>query len=189
MLFRSGVFLSQSALQDEAQASFLLTDKTLRANTTSSQTVATYLDNIGGLTAEPAVTINQHGQGLTVYGGFDLLAEATLAAPDNVYGNLVLNALDYVNPAIGAYGGTVIPLRIQLTNEGNATPGRVLLPMPSGVTVIDAGTAILDNTPPSPVTLQWPFTLGVNGTIDFTSWLQLPALTRSEEHTSELQSH
>ena len=49
--------------------------------------------------------MHDYGLGRTVFTAFDLLAEATLAGADSLFANLLLHALDIVQPNITRAGG------------------------------------------------------------------------------------
>jgi hypothetical protein len=54
-------------------------------------------------------------------------------------------------------------------NKGVATPGRVQLPLPPDVTLVDAGTAQVSNG-----TLTWTFDLAKDQQLGFDAWVRLP---------------
>ncbi len=166
----SGVSLTDSALHTAASGEFGLNDRQLRTQTEGATVVGYFSDTSGTVTTDPAVTVNNFGEGRSAHLGFDLLAEATLMGGDNLYGELILDSLSYVHPTqLAPLSGLAYPIKLTLQNEGMATPGRVITTIPSNTEVIDAGGGtVADNT------LTWPFDLAVDETETFTTWLALP---------------
>lgn len=145
-----------------------LRDKPLRAQLNAASSLGRYT---GGKTSDrSAVGTRSYGRGKSVYLGYDLLAEATLAGDGSLHTQLLLRSLAYVQPVYSqSPAGRVIPLRISLHNEGNATPGELVLPMPSGASIVDRGTATVRDG-----ALVWSFNLAVNEEKTFTAWVRLP---------------
>jgi hypothetical protein len=118
-----------------------------------------------------AVTTYTYGQGRSVHVGYDLLAEATRAGSASLHASLLKSALEYVKANLDQPRvGQVVPLHLVLTNKGLATPGRVVLPMPAGAAIVDAGTAQASNG-----TLTWTFDLAKDQRLELDAWVRLPA--------------
>ena len=150
----SGVELLESAVHPSGLTAFGLTDRQLRADLDTAESIGQFLDDSGVLTLNSAVTRADYGQGKSVYMGFDLLAEASLDGTlDNLYATLLLGALEHVYPTASTLPPSgVYPITLTLSNLGIATPGRVILELSSGVEMIDAnGAALISpvNTPQS----------------------------------------
>lgn len=118
-----------------------------------------------------AVTAYTFGDGRSIYIGFDLLAEATLAGNDSLAATLLRQALAYVLPDYAELGaGHVVPLRLTVDNLGIATSGRALLALPPGIEVIDSGAGDVAGD-----RIVWTFDLAVGGQQTYSLWLRLPA--------------
>lgn len=166
----TGLALADSPVAPAGDAQFQLFDRSLRASLAGAAAIG-YFSADGTVTAEPAVTAYDYGLGRTVYAGIDLLAEASLPGADGLYGALLLDALAYVHPQdLTPWAEGVYPVRVSLSNEGLATPGRIVLTLPEGVGVVDAGGAEASGN-----TLVWPFDLPESGHLTFNAWLKLPA--------------
>jgi len=138
----------------------------------------------GGHNNTTAATSYTYGRGQSVYVGYDLLAEATHAGKDSLHAQLLVNALTHVAPALTtAYAGGVVPLRLTLQNRATATSGRALLPLPAGVTLMDAGEADYANG-----TLNWPLDLSVDEQQQFTVWVRLPDRAGAVAFEARVQS-
>ena len=119
-----------------------------------------------------AVALNEYGLGRAVFAGFDLLAHATATGDAALLDDLLVRTLAYVHPQIlAAVSGRVVPLTLTLTNQGIATPGRVVLTLPDSVTVVDPG----QGTPGNRNTLIWPFALAADQVVTRQAWVRLPA--------------
>lgn len=123
-----------------------------------------------------AVAMHDYGLGRTVFTAFDLLAEATLAGADSLFADLLLHALDAVQPApIPTSSGAVVPVQVTLTNQGIATPGQVVLTLPSATTVLDTAASVGIATLQTDDTWLWTFTLAETVTEAGTLWIRLPS--------------
>jgi hypothetical protein len=122
-----------------------------------------------------AVTMHDYGLGRTVFTAFDLLAEATLAGTDSLFANLLLHALDIVQPAaIPTGSGAGVPVQVTLANQGIATPGQVVLTLPAATAVLDTAASIGIATLQTDDTWLWTFTLAEAVTEALTLWVRLP---------------
>jgi hypothetical protein len=123
-----------------------------------------------------AVAMHDYGLGRTVFSGFDLLAEATLAGADSLFASLLLHALDAVQPVtISTSSGAVVPVQVTLTNQGIATPGQVVLTLPPATTVLDTAASVGIATLQIDDTWLWTFTLAETVTEALTLWVRLPS--------------
>jgi hypothetical protein len=121
------------------------------------------------------MTTFDYGYGRGVFVGFDLLAQATSIGADNGFGDIVLAALEYIQPPIEAMSEGVIPVQVTLANLGIATPGVVTIGLTGGATVVDPGAA----TASIPTQLSWDYELALDGTETLTFWMKLPAAPAS----------
>ncbi|MEJ2453891.1 MAG: carboxypeptidase regulatory-like domain-containing protein [Candidatus Thiodiazotropha sp.] len=175
----TGIVLSESELHSAATASFSLPDKKPRVRTDGAIVNGVFMSN-AVQTQEPAVTTFDYGLGRSAYVGYDLLAEAALTeSHQSIHAQLILAGLNYVDysPEV-PLAGQAYPLRLSLTNQGIATPGRARIALPEDVLVIDSGGAMLTD----PTTLIWPFDLGLDETLVFETLLSLP------QHTVDVQA-
>lgn len=118
-----------------------------------------------------AATYQQYGLGNAVYVGFDLVAQATATGDTGLFDELLNASLGYVHPSILLpVAGRVVPVTLTLTNEGIATSGQVVLTLPEGVEVVDAGNTTHD----SAQTLAWTFNLVEEQSDTLSFWVRLP---------------
>jgi hypothetical protein len=118
-----------------------------------------------------AVSTHQYGLGKSVYVGYRSLAESTAAGSGSLHATLLQNALGYIAPTFtNLYGQEVVPLHLTLTNKAIATPGRVQLTLPAGVTLVDPGTAQVTGA-----VLTWTFNLAQAQQLTFDAWVRLPS--------------
>lgn len=169
-----GVSMQESALHPAAGDDFVLADKALRVDLAGAEALGSF----SGVSMVPgegtAVTAYDYGEGRSVYVGYDLLAEATLGEGDTLHSRLILAGLAYVHPeTLESFAGGVMPLRLVLTNEGIATPGRVLVRLPAGSAVVDASAGAADPDAAVP-TWVWPYTLTEEQTAVLDLWVRLP---------------
>ena len=170
----TGLNLSPSALHDGGTISFNASINVAAVELQGATAVASFdqlqLQNMQPINPDSAITMHDYGLGKGLYIGFDILEQAYVAGTGNDFENILLNALEYVNPIIPLTNkNSVIPIEIRINNLGNATPGRVVLTLPanavwadvSGLTQIDSQTA------------EWIFTLPLNTTLTKTIWVQL----------------
>lgn len=164
----TGVRLNAGGFTAEGQAPLQLIDRTLRVELTGATRRGVF-EKDAAVTTTPALAERAYGLGRAVFAGYDLLAEASLTAADARHGQLLLDALGRVHPAaLAPLANSVYPLRLTVTNLGLATPGRAILPLPTGVTVIDAGGAASEAN-----RLIWNFDLAKDAAATFNVWLQL----------------
>ncbi len=170
-----GIAVADSALHPAASSTFTMADKALRVDLAGAEPLGSFIGGSGAAEERTALTRYAYGEGKSVYVGYDVLAEATLAGADNLHGKLILSALAQVHPDhLDAFAGGVVPLRLTLTNEGIPTPGRVLLPLPSGTEIVDASGGALEPGAAVP-TWVWPYVLDKDQGLTFDAWMRLPA--------------
>ncbi|MBM0104868.1 carboxypeptidase regulatory-like domain-containing protein [Steroidobacter sp. S1-65] len=153
-------------------------NKALRIRLEGAQQIARFERDRGrehdrgghGQTEDAAATSYTYGRGKSVYVGYDLLAEATHAGKDSLHAQLLVDALAHVAPEVTtAHADGVVPLRLTIQNRATATLGRALLPLPAGVSLVDAGDAQVTNG-----VLSWSFELRENEQLTFSAWVRLP---------------
>jgi hypothetical protein len=121
---------------------------------------------------ELAMSFHEYGEGQSVYVGFDLLAQATATGQDSLFADVLLTALRAVHPEpLNHTIGRVIPLRLELTNQGLATAGQVVIYLPEGTHVITPEEAEMDELDWAVV---WPFELNLDQVAELEFWLRLP---------------
>jgi len=149
-------------------ADIVLRDKPLSAQLGAAGSLGRY---VGGKTSDPsALATRNYGRAKSVYLGYDLLAEATLAGDNSLHAKLLIQSLGYIQPVYAnTLAGRVVPISIKLQNEGNATPGQLVLPMPSGATIVDRGTATVRDG-----ALVWDYNLAVDASQTYIAWVRLP---------------
>lgn len=127
----------------------------------------------GGCNNKPdiAVTTHKYGQGRAMYAAFDLLAQATAAGDTSKLADLIRTSLQHVHSqTITPVSAGVVPVTIKLTNQGIATPGRVVITLPDDSAVIDPGAAIEGDDSK----LIWTFDLAEGQELTLNFWLRLP---------------
>jgi len=165
-----GLSLFDSDLSVADNLTLLIPDSVLTAELEGATKLAEYIPDLakGNKPAPPAITEFEHGDGQSVYFGFDVLAEATLLnSNDSVFAQLILNALTQVNNA-DLLDQTNVSKSIQLivSNEQQATPARLILTIPEGVTVDYAPEGIVDGN-----TVTWLLDLAEQETVIAKLWL------------------
>jgi hypothetical protein len=165
-----GVVLGSSLLGLSGSASFAFDEDVAAVKLDGAQLAGQFEGSRRPLAT--AVTTYSYGQGRSVYIDYRLLAEAAQAGSSSLHANLLEKALEFVQPGFAQpYSGEVVPLQVTLVNQGVATPGLVQLPLPSGVTPVDPGTAQVTNG-----SLRWTFNLAVNQQLTVGAWIRLPNL-------------
>ena len=120
-----------------------------------------------------AVTHYDYGFSHNVYAGFDLLAQAALPGADPLFTELLLDALEDIQPDSSLLlTGSVIPVNLTLTNQGIATPGQALVTLPEGGQIMDSGVAAVQ----ADGSLLWSFDLAEDASETLVFWLRLPEL-------------
>ncbi|MGR9088041.1 MAG: hypothetical protein ACU841_13330, partial [Gammaproteobacteria bacterium] len=162
---RKGITILNSDIHPVADAVFSLSDKTLKASAPNATILGLYKNS-----NVPAVTSRRYGAGVADYFGFDLLAEASVPGADPVFSELLLGALEHVHPLnLKPVSGGIYPLQLSLVNQGIGSQGQAVMTFPSGVNVIDPGTAKwVDDR------LIWPFEWIADQSLTFDSWISLP---------------
>jgi len=122
------------------------------------------------ITPAIAVAHNNYGFGHSVYAGFDLLAQAATVDSDPLFGQLLTDMFSDTRTDISTVRtGDVITIRLELVNQGIATPGQAVISLPAGSQVVDSGTAITQ----ADGSLLWAFNLAEEATASLTFWLRL----------------
>lgn len=165
----TGVNINADGFTPQGQLPLQLTDETLRFTLDGATALGKFIKN-GQVTSNLALAEHPYGLGRTIHVGYDLLAEASLPGADSRHGQLLLDALNHVNPKpLLPFAHTAYPLAIKIANTGIATPGWVVFNIPANVAVIDArGATFADNQ------LMWSFDLANNASADYTVWVKLP---------------
>jgi len=136
-----GISLQDSDLQDVDNVTLSNPSDTLIAQLNGASIVASYLPVISqDGQVSPAITLNDFGNGRSVYIGFDLIEEASLLNDfSNDFAALLINALNYAtpNPVLNV-AGNAIPVTLIIENDGRATPGRLQLTLPDDVNFVGA---------------------------------------------------
>jgi sugar lactone lactonase YvrE len=165
----TGINILSSALSPGGSATLAYRQEALRATLKGATAVAAFTGV--PVATNAAVTTYAYGRGKSVYVGYDILAEATQAGDGSLQASLLRTALEYVKPGFTQNTTSqVVPIRITLTNKGMTTAGQVVLPLPTGVSLVDAGSAISANN-----ILTWTYSLAVDQTITMDAWVRLPA--------------
>jgi hypothetical protein len=175
-----GVQLTNSMFTTQPELTFSYLDKVLRMDLLGSVVDSGYLTLVDGVytpqaDGDAAITTFDYGYGRGVFVGFDLLAQATAVGLDNGFGDILLAALEYIQPPVESVSEGVIPVQVTLTNLGIATPGVAIIGLTGGATVIDPGAA----TAQSPTQLSWSYDLELDGTETLTFWMKLPVAPAS----------
>lgn len=184
-----GLYVHDSEIATADAFEFAIDNKPLRLDLQGARTLADYTANRtdkgkGGKVPGPGLTVYRHGNGHSIDAGFDLLLQGTVVGDDNRYSELLLSALDHIHPDdLIPAAGHVWPLHLELVNEGLATPGRVVLPLPDGISVVDPGGATVEDG-----TLIWPFTLDIDERIERDAWIRLPAQSGPVELQTLIQT-
>ncbi len=149
-------------LTEPGQSLLAAASRSVRVQTDGAETVARFG------TGTPAVTDHRYGDGQAVYVAFDWLAE--IGTTDNsVLQRFMQDALAHAHPeAYEVRPGGVLPIRVQLINQGIATGGRVSVALPPGVMVVDAADGIVGEAD-----IQWPFHLEEEQVLMFDAWVRI----------------
>lgn len=178
LAFRGSANADGLRMSDGASLAFIAPRRAARVVEEGASLLATF--NPSG---DPAVTHHDYGEGEAAYIGFDLLAEGAAGGSDAL-AELLLGALEAVNPEPAApVAGGPLAVRLTLENQGIATPGRVLLPLPDGVTTLDVPGAVRDGD-----TLVWSFDLAEEASWRRDLWLRLPEATGPLSLTAAIET-
>ncbi|MGM0592896.1 MAG: DUF1194 domain-containing protein [Pseudomonadota bacterium] len=151
-------------ITEPGQSVLAASSRSIRVQTEGAEVVARFGSGA------PAVTDHRYGEGQALYTAFDWLAE-TATTGDSVIERFMQDALAHVHPeTYDVRPGGVLPIRVQLINEGIATGGRVSVALPPGVTVVEAGGGTV-----SEAGLQWPFSLEEEQQLVFDAWVRIDA--------------
>jgi hypothetical protein len=181
----SGVNLLESEQHAAGQLGLALGDKAVNTEIINGTTTGNFLLNNSDEVGGNALNYQKYGNGNTVHVGYDLLAEATLAGLDSPHADLINSALRFIVPEyVSISQGEVFPVTFTVSNEGVATPGRMLFNLPEGVTLVNAGLAQqgFDGA------LAWKFTLQEGEVQQNTVWLQLQTESTALIFDARIQS-
>lgn len=185
----TGVDVAASELSEITTGTDLaIYNKVLRTELASATAIATWqFDPSANLTNanadNTALTTYQYGNGMTVYAGFDLLAQATSSGESSLFSQLLTTALDVTHPTeIQIQAGSVVPVQVMLTNLKIATGGIMAFTLPTGAEVVDSTDATLN----ADGTLSWDFYLPEDGTELLTFYVRVPASAGSFTITADI---
>ncbi|HZI10076.1 MAG TPA: carboxypeptidase regulatory-like domain-containing protein, partial [Myxococcus sp.] len=118
-----------------------------------------------------AVTLNAYGLGEAGFAGMDLLAIATRDGQTSLAADVLRALLERVHPMPPHTGPlAVVPLLLDVENQGMAAPITARVTLPAGVEVVDPGTAQV-----SAGVLSWTFPLAAGESKQVRFWVRLPA--------------
>jgi len=117
----------------------------------------------------PAVTLNEYGEGRTVFLAFDWLAEMTASdaggEEQGAMAELMERALDHTAPSsLNPIAGEPVPLRLMVENTGPALAVTASLNWDNGGTLLDAVPDTADDG-------QWRFDLAAGETRVLQAWI------------------
>jgi len=118
-----------------------------------------------------AITRFSYGSGVSVFIGFDLLAELASTQVDSAFTALLVDFLADIDRATSNFAsGGVVPIELFLANKGPVMLGQVSLTWPDDARLLDIAplTAIDANT------ASWPIDLAIDGNAIQKLWLQMP---------------
>jgi hypothetical protein len=150
-------------------------DKALRIGLTTGQSRGRYETTPGagvcGGTGCDAVVTNAFGRGKGAFAGVDLLAMTARDGLTSAAADLLLALLDSANPvpANSAGAAPVVPVVLELANQGIAVHVTVTITWSSGVTVVDAGGGVSDVQ-----RLVFELDLGATQVASRAFWVRLP---------------
>ncbi len=180
----SGLLLDVGGLHlAGGEAAFPVDAEPESVNKVSAAPVGEFLSSDGS--RAPAVFTHEYGDGKAVYMAFDLALEEAAAGKGNLFDKLLLDSISYVNPdRLMPYTGSVLPIVLTLDNVGMPTPGRAVVTLPTGVTVIDPrGASVNGNT------LTWKFDLTSKGEeLPLIFWARMPDRSGSIDISAKVQS-
>jgi len=176
----TGIAIDGDGFTATGQIPLQLTDRTLNFTLDGAAALGRFLQD-GVMTPNLSLAERHYGRGRAFHAGYDLLAEASLPGADARHGQLLLDALNRTHPdPLVPYAHSVYPVTVKLANLGIATPGRVVLNLPAGIAVIDAGGASQTDSQ-----LVWDFNLAEKAEAEYTAWLKLPEVPVTVKVTVE----
>lgn len=124
-------------------------------------------------TDKVALALGRYGGGRSVYAGFDLLAQATIAGEVSVLAEVLSEALAYIHPdTLATLPGAVVPIRLKAAPQGIETPLQGLVNLPAGSQLMPwHGTALEQGQDGQ---LAWYVDSSADGELKTTFWLRLP---------------
>ncbi|QSQ18942.1 carboxypeptidase regulatory-like domain-containing protein [Pyxidicoccus parkwayensis] len=117
-----------------------------------------------------AVTLNAYGHGESGFAGMDLLAIATRDGQTSKAADVLRALLERVHPVPVPTGArAVVPVQLDVENQGMAAPITATVVMPPGVELVDPGSGqVVDGQ------LTFTFPLDAAGTKQVRFWVRLP---------------
>ena len=125
-------------------------------------------------TNRAAVIHYDYGEGRSVMTAFDLLLQAVDTQPTELLDDLMVNSLNYIQPAsISMTPNKMVPVTVAVNNTGTASSVRVLTTIPAGISVLDTdgGELLAGNQ------VRHEFSLAGGESQSVTVWIQLPDST------------
>lgn len=146
----------------------LAQEKPLRLELSGAESLGHYTPEQS--TGHAALTLHGYGHGTAAFSGPDLLAIATRDGQEGLAASVLRALLERVHPeALGTAAGSVVPVQLEVANQGVAVSVAAALPLPAGAAVVDAGGGTLDGQ-----TLRFAFPLAEGQTRSLRFWLRLP---------------
>jgi hypothetical protein len=170
-------------LRDGTSLLFTLDHRPTRIETRGADVLGTYtgIDNIRpddehgyrspSKHSNAAITRFSYGSGVSVFIGFDLLAELASTQVDSAFTVLLVNVLADIDRVSSNFAaGGVVPIELFLANKGPVMLGQVSLTWPDDASLLDIAPlpAIDANT------ARWPFDLTIDDNAIQRLWLQMP---------------
>ncbi|MCP5130687.1 MAG: carboxypeptidase regulatory-like domain-containing protein [Pseudomonadales bacterium] len=101
-------------------------------------TATTELECYNLTETDAAVVAYHYGRGNAVYAGFDTLDEAALVGGSNVYSQLMLYTLDFIQPdTFPVRQGAILPFAVEITSEEIPVQVQVLFDLPPNLAAVD----------------------------------------------------
>ncbi|MFP2913127.1 hypothetical protein ACLESD_50610, partial [Pyxidicoccus sp. 3LFB2] len=127
-----------------------------------------------------AVTLHAYGLGESGFAGMDLLAIATRDGQASLAADVLRALLERVHPMPPPTGGrAVVPVQLEVSNQGMAAPITATVAMPTGVELVDAGPGqVVDGV------LTFAFPLEAAETKQVRFWVRLPRTAAPVDFTA-----
>jgi len=140
----------------------------IRFELEGAESLGYYRENEG--LGHHALTLHGYGRGMTAFAGPDLLAIATRDGQESTAAAVLRALLDRVHPESLAFVvGAVVPVQLDVTNQGIAVAVTAAVPIPAGVSLVDAGQGTLEGQ-----LLRFAFPLAEGETRSLRFWVRLP---------------
>ncbi|MBT8127774.1 MAG: carboxypeptidase-like regulatory domain-containing protein [Gammaproteobacteria bacterium] len=197
----TGIELTDAESLGAANLLFAVDHRSMRIETRGAEVLATYtgIDNIRtdddddeydhryrkpSKHSNAAITRFSYGSGVSVFSGFDLLAEMTSMQVDSAFTALLVDVLaDIGRVSPNFASGGVVPIELFLANNGPVMLGRVSLSWPDNAGLLDIAPlpAIDANT------ASWPIDLAIDDNAIQKLWLQTPHTAGVVDLSARLQ--